>query len=31
MRQRIFRVASLRERPDYVTWTNEALAKLKGA
>jgi hypothetical protein len=28
---RIFRVASLRERPDYVTWTNEALAKLKGA
>ena len=28
---RIFRVASLRERPDYVTWTKEALAKLKRA
>ncbi len=26
---RIFRVASLQERPDYVTWTKEALAKLK--
>jgi len=26
---RIFRVASLQERPEYVTWTKEALAKLK--
>jgi hypothetical protein len=26
---RIFRVASLQERPEYATWTKEALAKLK--
>jgi hypothetical protein len=28
---RIFRVASLQERPDYVKWTKEALTKLKRA
>ena len=28
---RIFRVASLQERPDYVTWTKEALLNLKRA